>query len=97
MVAASTSAIDIPNKSSYTPEEGPNAGKKLDLTNKAWDHMGLRMDGFHRYFRMEYKAIYELASRFEEEQMSLREFLQTARGFHSREHNKSLLPLACMH
>lgn len=46
--------------------------------------MGNRMDGFHRYFRMEYKAIYELASRYEEEGMSLREFLQTARGFHSR-------------
>ena len=47
--------------------------------------MGLRMDGFHNYFRMEYKAIYELASRFEEEHMSLREFLQTAKGLHSRE------------
>jgi hypothetical protein len=24
----------IANKSSYVPESGPNAGKKLDLTNK---------------------------------------------------------------
>ena len=57
--------------------------------SQAWDRMGLRMDGFHNYFRMEYKTIYELASRYEEQHISLREFLQTARGLHSRKYTFS--------
>lgn len=40
---------------------------------------------FHTYFRMEFKQIYELADKYEEEGLNLREFLRHAEGLHQRE------------
>ncbi|KAK9899103.1 hypothetical protein P389DRAFT_141074 [Cystobasidium minutum MCA 4210] len=41
---------------------------------------------FHTYFRMEFKQIYELADKYEEEGLNLREFLRHAEGLHQHLH-----------
>lgn len=43
------------------------------------------MAEFHTYFRMEYKQIYELADKYEEEGLTLQQFLRHAESLHQRE------------
>lgn len=46
---------------------------------------------FHNYFRMEFKQIYQLADCYEEEGLSLSEFLRHARSLHQRELRKQYI------
>lgn len=47
-------------------------------------HIAVFHAEFHDYFRMEFKQIHELADKYDQEGLSLQQFLRHAEGLHQR-------------
>ncbi|POY74406.1 hypothetical protein BMF94_2600 [Rhodotorula taiwanensis] len=67
--------IDLPD---YIAPEPKTAAERRE-----WDRMSSRMEGFHTYFRMSFKQLFELADgSFAQRGLSVKDFMSVAEDFH---------------
>lgn len=56
---------------------------KTQMERREWDRMSSRMEGFHSYFRLAFKQLFELSDgSFEKRGMSVRDFMSVCEDFH---------------
>ncbi|GAA5835608.1 hypothetical protein JCM9279_004593 [Rhodotorula babjevae] len=56
---------------------------KTNMERREWDRMSSRMEGFHSYFRLAFKQLFELSDgSFEKRGLSVRDFMGVAEDFH---------------
>ncbi|ODQ56394.1 hypothetical protein SAICODRAFT_74890 [Saitoella complicata NRRL Y-17804] len=57
-----------------------------DFEARQWDRLAVRMEGFHSYFRVSFNSIYDLADKFEDQKITLQDFVDHALELDSHLH-----------